>query len=238
MCFPAAHRIRWLDEGLGHARVHVVVGHMVAHAVCGPSQGQLAQVARSHNHALVEFAKPEEMARPLACLNVLKRDVVDGLAFRKGMAYVLEHLHAARPDIDLPGQSSRSRRSSRLAWSRVRALVANPGMMQASMFDRGRAMTSMARAQTMRAWVESSPPDMPINDVLCPSRPEALHQSLHLDLVDLLAPFVLSFRVARDKRKPFVDAFEEEPSPGGDVRLHVHRAEPCEVLPVTSPQSG
>ncbi|KAG1221089.1 hypothetical protein G6F68_021022 [Rhizopus microsporus] len=50
----------------------------------------------------------------------------------------------------------------RRACCNVRVLVAKPGIVTARMFERGRPSVSMAWAQTSSAWVESSPPEMPM----------------------------------------------------------------------------
>ncbi len=78
-------------------------------------------------------------------------------------------------------------RISRCAWSRVRALVAKPGIVTPRMLLRGRPSASIVRAHTSNACVESSPPEMPITTFWMPLADEALHQPLHLDVVDLAA---------------------------------------------------
>jgi hypothetical protein len=54
------------------------------------------------------------------------------------------------------------------AFSFVTSVVPKPGMVYARMLDRGRPRRSMALAQTMRAWVESRPPDTPITTFSMP----------------------------------------------------------------------
>jgi len=51
---------------------------------------------------------------------------------------------------------------SRWALARVRSLVANPGMVNASTLLRGSPRPSIVLAATTSAWLESSPPDTPI----------------------------------------------------------------------------
>ena len=46
--------------------------------------------------------------------------------------------------------------------------VAKPGIVYASTFSRGRPSRSIARATTISACVESSPPEMPITTFLIP----------------------------------------------------------------------
>ena len=55
-----------------------------------------------------------------------------------------------------------SARASASALDFVPALVAKPGMVMAWMCSRPRPRRSTARAATMRAWVESSPPLTPM----------------------------------------------------------------------------
>ena len=50
----------------------------------------------------------------------------------------------------------------RMALPLVRSPVAKPGRVNARMSLRGRPRRSIARAATIRAWVESSPPDTPM----------------------------------------------------------------------------
>jgi len=90
-----------LDKGLGHRGIDVVVRHMVADAVGGPAQGELAQVAGAEHDGLIQIRQAEEMRRALPCLDVFEGDVINRLAAGVGMPDVLEYLHARRPDIDL-----------------------------------------------------------------------------------------------------------------------------------------
>ena len=92
-----------LDEGLGDRDVHVVVGHLVAHPVGHPAQGQFAQIACPQNDGLMEIGQAEQVGGPLARLHVLERDIVNRLPARKRMADVAEHLEAGRTYIDLSG---------------------------------------------------------------------------------------------------------------------------------------
>ncbi|MNI94360.1 hypothetical protein D3C73_1524530 [compost metagenome] len=50
--------------------------------------------------------------------------------------------------------------------------MAKPGMVTARMLERGSPSVSMACAQTSSAWVESSPPEMPMTtfDILLADR--------------------------------------------------------------------
>ncbi len=55
-----------------------------------------------------------------------------------------------------------SARMSSFALPRVCSLVAKPGSVKARMSERGLPARSIARAATIRAWVESRPPETPI----------------------------------------------------------------------------
>ena len=55
-----------------------------------------------------------------------------------------------------------SARISAQALALVELPVAKPGMVNARMLVRGRPSRSIARAATISAWVESSPPETPI----------------------------------------------------------------------------
>jgi len=81
-----------LDQRLGHGGVHVVVGHVVAHSVRTPSEGQLAEVSRSNDESVVLIGEAEEVARPLSCLDVLEGHIVHRLSPGERVANVLEHL--------------------------------------------------------------------------------------------------------------------------------------------------
>ncbi len=89
-----------LDEGFGYAGVYVVVGHVVADAVGAPAEGQFTQVARADDEGVSQIGDAEQMRRPLSGLDIFKGDVVDRFPLGIGMADILEHLHAARPDVD------------------------------------------------------------------------------------------------------------------------------------------
>ena len=54
------------------------------------------------------------------------------------------------------------------AWLRVRLEVAKPGMVKARMLRRGSLSSSITRAQTSSACVESRPPETPITSFFTP----------------------------------------------------------------------
>jgi hypothetical protein len=59
-------------------------------------------------------------------------------------------------------------RISRTALVLVRSPVAKPGSVNPRMSLRGRPSRSIARAATISAWVESSPPETPITSLGIP----------------------------------------------------------------------
>src|SRR5271155_1613840 len=95
-----------LDQGLRHARIDAVMRHVIADAVSAPAESKLAQVAGADHQAAAQVRQSKKMAGALARLHVLKSDVVNLLAFRVRMPDVLEHLHAARPDIYFVGRAA------------------------------------------------------------------------------------------------------------------------------------
>jgi len=46
-----------LDESLGHRGVHVVVRHVVAHAISSPTERQLAQITRPYHHRVMQIGQ-------------------------------------------------------------------------------------------------------------------------------------------------------------------------------------
>ena len=89
-----AHQVG--HQGLGHAGVDVVAGHVVG-VVGTPAKGQLGQVAGAHQNAAHLVGGVEQQLRPLAGLGVLEDQVVVGR-----MAQVLQMLGHGRRDGNLP----------------------------------------------------------------------------------------------------------------------------------------
>ena len=99
------------------------MAHMIAYAVGGPAQSQLAQIPRAQNEGVVVVCQAEEMAGALPGLDIFKGDVVKGLGigdwgleiggrairristiqYPKCVADVPEHLHGRGADVDLVG---------------------------------------------------------------------------------------------------------------------------------------
>ena len=76
---------------------------------------------------------------------------------------------------------------SRVARDFVSSPVAKPGIVNARMSLRGRPRRSIALAATIRAWVESSPPETPMTIFGLADRPKSLLQPRDLDVVGLEA---------------------------------------------------
>src|SRR5258706_297824 len=113
---------------------------------------QVVLVALAFRHRL-----PPPPKRPVPRLDVLAGDVLDGLAFRRWVADVAEHLPGGGVDVDLRRVAPRAVMSWR-AWLSIASLVANPGIVQARTLRRGRPSWSMPSTAMTRAWAESRPP--------------------------------------------------------------------------------
>ena len=92
--------------------------------------------------------------------------------------------------------------ASRIALVFVPSLVAKPGSVNARMSRRGRCSRSIARAATISAWVESSPPDTPITTFGCPIARSRCSSPADLDAVGLVAVLLQPRRVRRHEREP------------------------------------
>ena len=178
-----------LDEGLRHARVHVVMRHVIADAVGAPSERELRQVARADDDGSVLVRQAEQMTRALARLHVLESDVVHGLAGDEGVADVLQHLQAARADVDLGRRAAhRSHEPPRLverpvaggeSGHRVREDIRS---RQAHLIHRLR--THDKRLGRVQAARDAD------HDLSGARRMQPRGKSLHLDAVHLLAALV------------------------------------------------
>ena len=69
----------------------------------------------------------------------------------------------------------------------VASPVAKPGMVKPRMVERGSSSKSQALAATIRAWVESSPPETPMTRCLPLVACEAPGEALDLDVERLVA---------------------------------------------------
>src|ERR1700694_3812634 len=98
------------------------------------------------------------MRGALTSLNVFERDIKDLFAFCKGVPNIAEHLLAGGTNIDFPGgHAERAHELARIGqcqiaggktWHRV-----------AKIFFRGSPIRSIVLAATIKAWVESRPPE-------------------------------------------------------------------------------
>ncbi len=89
----------------------------------------------------------------------------------------------------------------------------------------------MVRAATIRACVESSPPEMPMTTLSISEDFSRWAKSLNLDVVGLIAALIPLGRVRRDVGKAGIFALEEETSLDG-VQIHLDPAKLEEGLPV------
>src|SRR5271165_4559486 len=90
-----------LDKRLGNRGIHVVVAHLVADAVCAPTQSQFRQVSGSHHQRVVKISETKKERRSCAGLNVLVGDIVLSDSFRRRMINVSQHLSSGLSKIDL-----------------------------------------------------------------------------------------------------------------------------------------
>ncbi len=99
------------------------MAHMIAHAIGGPPQRDLAQIAGANDPPAMLTCKAEQVIGSQARLHILESDIVDGLAIGKGMADVRQHqrgggldVHLLRRDLESvhqpPGIGSRAFRSA------------------------------------------------------------------------------------------------------------------------------
>ena len=156
-----------LDQRLGDAGVDVVVGHVVADAVGAPAEGEFTQVARTDDKGVSQIRDAEQVRGPLSGLDIFEGDVVNRLSLRIGVADVLEHLHAARPDVDLiclHAQRLHQAQGVAVGFFGCRKTGHRVGQDMGA----GRFKRSIVRAATIRACVESSPPETPITTLSIP----------------------------------------------------------------------
>ena len=99
------------------------------------------------------------------------------------------------------------------------------------MSARGRPSRSIARAATISAWVESSPPETPITILRLPDRVQPLLEPGHLDVVGLVAVQRQPRGVVGDEREP-VDLAAQPDVAGGRVELELDDAELPDALVV------
>ena len=215
-----------LDQGLGDAGVDIVVGHVVADAVGAPAEGEFAQVARADDQGVSQIGDAEQVRGPLAGLDVFKGDIVDRLPLGKGVADILEHLHAARPDVDLVRfHAQRLHQAEGVAVGLFGCGKTGHRIGQ----DMGAGQIQEVHRpggddQGMRGVEPAGDAD---DDLVDPGGFQPLGQSLNLDIVGLVAALVPLGGIRRDVGKAGVFPVEEEAPldgfrlqrrPGGTLR--------------------
>ena len=198
-----------LDQRLRHARVHVVVRHVVADAVGRPAERELGEIARADDEAALLIGKAKKVAGALAGLHVLEGDVIDLFPLGEGMADVFQHLQARRTDVDfLGGGADRTHQLPGLvlgarargeARHRVRHDVAAG---QAELVHRARADDERLR--------RVEPARHADDELLRAGGAHARREALHLDAVHLFAAVAAVRRVARHVGKLFHAPGERE----------------------------
>jgi hypothetical protein len=101
---------------------------VVADAVGGPAERQLAQVAGAEHQRVVVVGEAEEVRGALARLHVLEGDVVDRLALGEGWP-MSASICRAEGRMSISSAVTPSASISARALARVCELVAKPGMV-------------------------------------------------------------------------------------------------------------
>ena len=194
-----------LDQGFRNGRIYVVMRHMVADAVRGPSQRQFAQVAGAQHEAAVQVGQSEKMRGTRSGLHILERHVVHRFVVRKRMPDVAKCLHGGGPDVDLPGSNlqclhERPRiRQRPVARGESGHRIGQNVFPGASQFVHGPGR----HKQRLRR-IES--PRHPDHNAVDAGALQSLHQAMHLNVAGFLASGVQRGRIARYVRKPFYRA--------------------------------
>src|SRR6202020_1311770 len=89
-----------LDQCLGHTGVDVVMRHLIADTVGGPTQSQLGKVASTKHYAAALVSQAEQVVGAQPGLDVLERDVVNLFAAGERMIHFLEHQLCSFGDVD------------------------------------------------------------------------------------------------------------------------------------------
>ena len=223
-----AHQV--LDERLGDARIHVVVRHVVAHAIRAPAQRQFAQVASADDEAAVHVGQAKQVAGALAGLHVLERDVVDGgaaFAARIRVPDIGQHAFAARPDVDLVRAATHRLHQPARLFERARAgreaghgVGQDVGARQAGAVHRGGADEQrMGRVEAARDADD---------ELLCAGCRDALQQRIDLDVVDLHAALVAPRHVVGHIREAVDGALQRAWKVVRQAQLEADAAEPAQ----------
>ena len=176
------------------------MAHLVADAVCSPAQRQFAQVTRPQYERVVVVRKPEEVARPLARLDIFKGDVVIGVLLGERVSNVAKHLHRRRADVDLvSADAERLHQAVRVAACTLargesgHGVRKNVGAGQLQPVHRvGSDNQRLSRVEAAR---EAD------HDLFDASGSQPLHQPVHLDIVGLVCLFVAPHCIARHEGK-------------------------------------
>ena len=68
--------------------------------------------------------------------------------------------------------------------------MAKPGIVYALIFDRDNPKESIVLAATIRAWVESRPPETPITILAMPEDFKRFDQTLNLDIIGFVTSLI------------------------------------------------
>ncbi|SOZ01697.1 conserved protein of unknown function [Cupriavidus taiwanensis] len=217
-----AHQVR--DQRLRHARVDVVVRHVVAHAIRAPAQRQLAQVAGADHDGMVVVGQPEQVVGALARLHVLEGHVVDLFAGGIRVAQVLQHRQARWPDIDLGGGAAdHLHQLARLLQRAAAGGKAGHGVRQDIGARQAQPVHRLGADQQRVGGIEPArDADHHLADL---ARRQPLHQGLHLDVVDLHAAFVALARIGRHVREARHVALQRQRLFQRQVEREAHDAE-------------
>lgn len=121
-------RTRCWNKRLRDARVHVVVGHLIADPVSAPSERQFRKITRADRDSPVMVGEAEQIIRAQAGLYVLKRDIVNRFAPAEWMTHVFQHLGCGGR-ISNSWELTSSARIKAHAWRLLWVPVAKPGIV-------------------------------------------------------------------------------------------------------------
>src|SRR5579872_4315966 len=159
------------------------------------------------------------MTGALAGLHVFERYVIGLLAVRKGMPDIAQHLHAAWPDVDLMGIAADG---AHQAMSLLERTGAGGKARHRVRQDVGARQPQLvhglsAHYQRLRGIQAARNSD---HHALDAGRLQALHQALHLDLVNLAATLIPVRRFRRNIREALVNSLRNE----APMARRTHRA--------------
>ncbi len=142
----------------------------------------------------------EEVRCALACLHVLERDVVDGLAAGEGVLDVLQHLLRGGADVDLGGgDAERAHQGMRVAAGPLAGGEAGHRIGEDVLPRQVEPVHRLCGDDECLRRVETARDAD--HDLLDPGRGQPLHEPVHLDVVGLEAALVAHERIGRDERE-------------------------------------